>query len=244
MRQRKKTNKLSLSAKVLSLLACLAIMSVGFASWLIINVPDPVETTGSFEVYEVQDRSVEFANESFTNEGKITFGKPMDYTADEDDWLVPSSDVEDVSLSTSYSFTVKTKDENVNINDTLASITFAFDKNAVLDGVSPEYIAAPLFTVTVDGTEVVTKAAYAEGTGYTYSIDMSAIEATSAVIKIDIEFGWGTAFDSINPYTHFNGLGATEDNIAAAKTAIQSLFDSGINSAKYKFTITPVKAAQ
>jgi hypothetical protein len=62
-----KKMKFSLGMKIVSLLSCVALVSMGFASWWILKLPetDPY-TNGSFTAYAVAEKNITIDNFVFT----------------------------------------------------------------------------------------------------------------------------------------------------------------------------------
>ena len=244
MRQRKKASKLSLSVKLISILACVAVMSVGFASWLIVGVPDATTyENGSFEVYNVVDKTVKKSNESFTGTtAAIRFGRPADMTVSDSDWLI-AKDVAVENLTATYTVTYSAA-EGSKINESMSKVTVALASNTTLNSaITNGYLGAPLVLVYLD--DVIKNTDVADQTydnGFSYDVAMPA--ESSVTLKVEFKFSFGEKFDNENPYTYFNGLEANEENAALAQEYLSELFNSGINNAKYTVTITPVKAQQ
>ena len=66
MKQRK--GKFTLGMKIASILSCIALVSVGFASWWIIRLPSPETKGGSFEVYSVDEKKINYTDVKFVTE--------------------------------------------------------------------------------------------------------------------------------------------------------------------------------
>ncbi len=247
---RKRTKKFSLGIKIISLLACVAIMSVGFASWLIIKMPETTTVDGgSFTVYEVEDKTVNFGTISWVNnKSAITFGKPAGYQAKAGDWLVPQG-LEDENLSATFYFDVTVNSGN--LSDVVDKLTIQLGKNDALNtAITSNYVAAPTFKVYLDNTAAATSASglTATATG-TYNQDntsvdvtMSGASASKVRVFVEITFAWGSAFGatSTNPYTYYNAL-THAAQAANAKTALQAIY--GLNGAKYEFTLSATAKA-
>lgn len=253
MRQRKKASKLSLSVKLISILACVAVMSVGFASWLIVGMPETTTLAdGSFEVYNVVDKTVTKSNESFEN-SLIKFGKPTENAST--GWLIADSSTGVANLKATYTVTYSTAaGESVKINEAMSKVTVALESNATLNSaITAGYLGAPKVLVYLDDVLQNTETAdqtytyTGENLGFSYDVDMPA--EASVTLKVEFVFSFGEKFGNTNPYTYFNGLEAGEKPLGSDKTNAQlaqeylsGLFTSGINNATYTVTITPVKA--
>ena len=131
---KKRTKKLTLGMKVASILACLALVSVGFASWWIIQFPE-TETVndGSFEVYAVETKNITFENVQFVDGAQITYG----YTnanptynwlgADKWDANTNPTGVKPEKLSSTLQFKVVVDDADADLDDYLQTIKIDFD---------------------------------------------------------------------------------------------------------------------
>ena len=248
MRQRKKASKLSLSVKLISILACVAVMSVGFASWLIVGVPETTTLAdGSFEVYNVVDKTVTMSNESFTN-SLIKFGKPTENAST--GWLVADGNVAVANLKATYTATYSAAaGDSVKINEAMSKVTVALASNTTLNSaITNGYLGAPLVFVYLD--DVLQNTEVADQTydnGFSYDAVMPA--ESSVTLKVEFVFSFGEKFGNENPYTYFNTLeagakpdGSDKTNAQLAQEYLTGLFTSGINNAHYTVTITPVKA--
>ena len=215
---KKTTKKLSLGMKIASILACLALVSVGFASWWIVQLPDPVEyNEGSFTVYSVDTKNIKIENLEFANtpagesSSTIIFGKTSGVTQK---WLL-AEDIDDQNLTATFSFDVNLydnyKEDEVNdlgtgaINSYVDEITLDFLPTGIDNAISNGYITAPKITYTYGTNNTGTKT-YSSGTT-TLSIDMAGATSNTAHVTVTIEFDWGATFGGQNPYEFYNAEG-------------------------------------
>lgn len=251
---KKTTKKLSLGMKIASVLACLAIVSVGFASWWIVNYPKPVENNdGSFEVYGVETKNIYFDNMSW-GEGKddalIIFGYPTGATTNKG-WFgytksVADNDggVEEEDMSAIFKFTLKADDEGAALNDYMDVVTVTFtpihdDFNALVT--ESKYIAAPVIEYSLNGgTSWQTGATY-NGAATTFDIEADSMTGSFQDIQLRFTFGWGEYFndaetnENLNPYDFFNAQTysvARGEEAASVMNAIKAL-----ETATYKVEI-------
>lgn len=61
-------------------------------------------------------------------------------------------------------------------------------------------------------------------------------EDHSATVYIKISFAWGTAFDGKNPYTYYNGLAASNENVDKAIEVLEELYT--LNGQSFIITIS------
>ena len=261
---KKTTKKLSLGMKIASVLACLAIVSVGFASWWIVQMPDPKEfNTGSFTVYTVDTKNAKIENFSAENT-EIIFGTNGTVT---EKWLV-ARDIAPQNLTATFTFdlvlydnykdgqqndpsTTSTIEEFVGDVDFLFSPQYASKLDAAIGA---KYIKAPVITYYLDNVKGESKS-YTNG-DTTLDIPMTGVDANKVTVKVTLEFAWGEAFDEKNPYEFYNdGREATgdsgvkanpedENNMTWAEhankalTAIKDLAVTGEGTPEYTIKIT------
>ncbi|HCX08158.1 MAG TPA: hypothetical protein DHG20_03440 [Acholeplasmatales bacterium] len=204
----------------LSILACLALIGVGFASW-IISADTSTTAQGSFIVDTVTDNRLEATgrwititkdsgeNEVVTsddNSAKVSFGAPatMDKT---DAWLTNDKKGTTEKLTVVYELTVKTKGEEFVSNlsgDEITGIVSCSD--ATYD---PKYVALPTLTVTNKG---------------------------NGIYYLQLDFDWGTDFGGKNPYVYYN---EKEYSDALAQEAFNKLTAiKALNNITFEFKIT------
>lgn len=172
----------------LSILACLALIGVGFASW-IISADTSTTAQGSFIVDTVTDNRLEATgrwititkdsgeNEVVTsddNSAKVSFGAPatMDKT---DAWLTNDKKGTTEKLTVVYELTVKTKGKEFVSNlsgDEITGTVSCSDETY-----NPKYVALPRLTVTNKG---------------------------NGIYYLQLDFDWGTDFGGKNPYVYYN----------------------------------------
>ena len=203
----------------LSILACLALIGVGFASW-IISADTSTTAQGSFIVDTVTDKSYNVEGLWLGNQSKITFGAPDTMNNTEKTWLTNDSTDKKENLTVTYQLTVTyggTTPATGIANKITAVVTAPKNENytAAVDG---KLIIAPT-NATVEET--------GEGTG---------------VYNITVTYQWGEHFGKVNPYTYYNLKNATDKlngsettYMQDAKTSLETL--SKIE-ASVKFTLS------
>lgn len=205
----RKTKKFSLGVKIASILSCLALTAVGFASWLILKPAETVDRSGSFEVYTVEENNLSITVTPEDNT-TITWGKD-DRTAQSSDWLIAQSDVKAQNLTATFNVTVAS--DKMNLDEVISGTTVQFDMTNALSAyqaaVDNGIIAMP--TITVNGQNATLKDGIA-----TASVAPTAGVKTMSFTVV-VTFAWGA---NGNPYTYYNGLGYSADNAEAARTAL------------------------
>lgn len=212
----------------LSILACLALIGVGFASW-IISANTSTNAKGNIIVDTVTDKSYVISAASWKGgNSKISFGAPKEMTVT-GAWLTNDSTDKTENLTVTYQLTVTYADTKpatglVNSNKIVATFGAPNDTNykkAISDGL----IIAPENTIIT--------------------------ETSAGVYEITVTYKWGKHFansadatEGVNPYTYYNGNGRqATDKIGEtsttymqdAKTSLKTLEDIGAN---VEFTLT------
>ena len=208
----------------LSILACLALIGVGFASW-IISADTSATAQGSFIVDTVDDKSYKVEGVWLGNQSKITFGAPTTMNNTEKTWLTNDSTDKKENLTVTYQLTVT-------YGDTTPATGIANKITAVVTAPKNEN-----YTAAVNGKLIIApKNATVEETG----------EGTG-VYNITVTYQWGEHFGKVNPYTYYNEKTATDtltDSTTTymqdAKTSLDTL--SKIEeTVKFTLNITVVK---
>lgn len=207
----------------LSILACLALIGVGFASWIIsANAVDKAE--GNIIVDTVADKTYVVSGSWLDGKSSITFGAPATMNA-KDPWLTNDSKGKTENLTVTYQLTVTYADTTpaTGIKDKITALVAAPESAKYTAAVNGKLIIAPT-NATVEET--------GEGTG---------------VYNITVTYQWGEHFGKVNPYTYYNEKTATDtltDSTTTymqdAKTSLDTL--SKIEeTVKFTLNITVVK---
>ena len=211
----------------ISVFALLAIISVGFASWVISrpNQADPVQ--GSIVVEDVEDKSLGITYEWVTDSTGATklnsnpvivFGKPETPDNETVKWLNNTNIAQEnlnayLKISVSNAANLDVQNIHVNFEAVVppenASFTSGKDKSYVLPG--------ELYELTKDE--------FGANTSYV----------------VTLHFNWGSDFGGHNPIgASSKWLGEyTEAKAAEASTALHALY-TALNGVTYKVTITAV----
>lgn len=207
----------------LSILACLALIGVGFASW-IISANTSTKAEGSFIVDTVADKTYVVSGEWLENKSSIIFGAPATMNA-EKPWLTNNSEGKTENLTVTYQLTVTYGDgtKATGIANKITALVTAPENANYTAAVNGKLIIAPT-NATVEET--------GEGTG---------------VYNITVTYQWGEHFGKANPYTYYNAKTATDtltDSTTTymqdAKTSLDTL--SKIEeTVKFTLNITVVK---
>lgn len=219
----------------LSILACLALIGVGFASW-IISADAIKEAEGNIIVDTVADKTYVVSGSWLDDKSSITFGAPATMNAHDpwltDPWLTNDSEGKTENLTVTYQLTVKYGDNTpaTGIKDKITALVVAPENASYTAAVNGGLIIAPK-NATVEET--------AEGSG---------------IYNITVTYKWGKHFadsadatEGVNPYTYYNTKTATDKlsgtettYMQDAKTSLETL--SKIEaSVKFTLNITVVK---
>lgn len=214
----------------LSILACLALIGVGFASW-IISADAIKEAEGNIIVDTVADKTYVVSGSWLDDKSSITFGAPATMNA-HNPWLTNDSEGKTENLTVTYQLTVKYGDNTpaTGIKDKITAIVVAPENASYTAAVNGGLIIAHK-NATVEET--------AEGSG---------------IYNITVTYKWGKHFadsadatEGVNPYTYYNTKTATDKlsgtettYMQDAKTSLETL--SKIEaSVKFTLNITVVK---
>lgn len=213
---------------ILSVCMVVALVSVGFAAWLITGN----ETTGASGDFETHDVTNEFFTAKVeSTDATINFGKKDSDPTVQNPWFTFDSSVGEEDLEASFTVTVTSEAtgavENVlnknNITFTLTTKNNIYDTLAA-DG--KKYVAYPTMTTTKGTVTVAGTALNGEGKGLSITLTKDHFtvdtEKTNATVTVTVKFAWGDYFKKegtvVNPYVYFNGLagGNTQTNRQAA----------------------------
>lgn len=177
----------------LSILACLALIGVGFASW-IISADTSTTEQGSFIVDTFADKTYVVSGEWLENKSSIIFGAPATMNA-ENPWLTNNSKGKTENLTVIYQLTVTYGDETqaTGIANKITALVTAPKNANYTAAVNGKLIIAPTNATVVEAPE---------GNGK---------------YKITVTYQWGEHFGNVNPYTYYNAKTAT-DKLSGTET--------------------------
>lgn len=209
----------------LSILACLALIGVGFASW-IISANTSTNAEGSFIVDTVSDKSYTVTGDWKDKKSEIIFSAPTGDTTN--GWLTNDSAKKE-NLTVTYQITVKYGDgtKATGIANKIKALVTAPENANYTAAVNGKLIIAPT-NATVEET--------GKGTG---------------VYNITVTYQWGEHFANAeginqNPYVYYNAKQPSDVLIEGttyledAKSSLKTLaaIESGV---KFTLTINIVK---
>ena len=250
-----KTKRFNLGIKIASILSAVAILSVGFANWLIVNIQpeQTVDQAGSFTVYSVENKEVTYST-SWSN-ANIIFGAPSDtekamITEGITIWFKPDSSMSSANLVATLELTITNVSELSSFD-----VTFAVDENdkSAFEGAIDGSIGTPTVKWYLGSGDSKTEkgtANYSTTNGnaiISMPVNASNIVGSgsnnSCTVTVEFIFSWGTDFGGVNPYVHFNNtMTYSAENAATASAAMGELL--ALNAMNYKVTLTPNALAQ
>lgn len=224
---------------VLSALAVVLLVGVGFASW-VVSQGAGSEQTGNILVETVKDERLHV---TVTPDGKkFQFGS-LSSSHEASDWLYEDDAENQIVQNLTVSFeVVVTRDQAFGVEagqptDLSISLDFSdklivivdgnpVDSDPDTEGVQPQEIAYPTGLIQKVGA---TYAAAVAGEG---KWDLSNENKTATTV-VTLELKWGTLFGEVNPYTFFN---AHEVNEKLTTTEVNALTAAGLQWDSAAFT--------
>lgn len=224
----KKTNKRKSIFLLSAILGSVALVSAGFAAWVITG-DDAVETeAGTIVVEDVSNKSIEISY-NWTTSNEIVFGTTTKDDTATNSWLKNES-TKTQNLEATLSITVSNYDmldsfaigfkavaaENSGITDEEATTKWS-------NAVTAEYVVAPEIPQT-----------------FAWNVNE---ETNTATYSLNLVFKWGAHFGGINPINYYNAhkktdvIPETETTYAAdAETSLSTLYDY-LENVSYKITL-------
>lgn len=197
----------------LCLLACFAVIGVGFAAWIITS--DAEETvTGNIKVETVEDHRLKIEIISTEADNVIRFGKPVGYA--ENSWIL-NNEAETENLTATIKFTIKKGNATVtSLEDAKIAVTAEFST-----------------TITADMNKGVgNKTLVTIPTEFTVEKDSTDSEGKTFMIKV--VFNYGDEFGTINPYEFYKDKDVTAEGDNAVNN-LGKLYE--LNGAGYTLII-------
>lgn len=206
---------------VLCLLAALALVSVGFASW-VISAGDSKKADGNITVDTVEDKRLKI-DVAWVDGSTIKYGAPtnkeLEGTTITNPWLTNDSDDKSV-LTVSLKVTLSYK-----------NATTAYANGGA--------------TVSATIKEADDSSAYktAKEAGYVGDMPTAVCdEQEDGTWLVKFTFTWGSKFGNKNPYIYYNdGTKTAASDGDAALAALQEVYK--VNNAKFKVTVTATPKA-
>ena len=244
MKQRKV--KFSLGMKIASILACLALVSVGFASWWIVQFPEEKTIEdGQFVVYAVEEKNITFEDVHFVDNAEIVYGYTTPTTAPAYKWLGADkydansnpNGVKPEKLSATLQFKVVIDDEEANLDDYLTQINVDFDAGTAYEAAmvaNNEYggvvaVGAPIVSYRYTKAAAFNNEEFASAGTYTAADNLSFNFAppTDAgdelLVEVKFTFSWGRTTNGQNPYEFFNQNQYTTDSALLANNFLNAV---------------------
>lgn len=213
----------------ISVFALLAIISVGFASWVITKDVTPANKSGTFTVETVEEYGVKidavWVNEAgveLETDPAIVFGNK---TADKGQWLY-SPTIGLQNLSAYLKITVSVTNASA-LDGKKVETRFSVNEENLskYSDALEHYITGPSNNSTYATGEFL-------GTAFS--------ESTLTITKtVEFKFDWGAAFGNVHPIEKWTSY--TTENATAAKTALDALYND-LNGIRYNVKVSVVDA--
>lgn len=216
---------------ILSVCMVVALVSVGFAAWLITG-NDTTGATGNFVTHDVTNEY--FTASASTTDGKIEFGKGSATTTNATPWFNFDGDSQEKLTAT---FTVKVTPD---VAENLSTILTKYNIMVMLKAQNDEYDAAVL-TGIVAYPEIACGETKATATNLSTGVSIKLTETDfneSGEATVTVTFNWGT---NGNPYTYYNNTHTTAQEAGqqirkAATDALKTLHK--LNNDLYDITLS------
>lgn len=233
MNKFKKKTRSKMIAASIAILSSAAVVSTGFAAWVISGGDKNSNVSGTITADAVTDEIHKITITDETNK-EVYFGAPKGEQSN-DAWL--KNDGGEEKLKPSITFTVAgLQNKIMKPSELFTSITLtektdtldankyskAFNLGVVAD--LPKFAVGSAFDTTVEDVSKI----------YLSSESFSDTDKTQT-FKVTMVFGWGSKFGSENPYKHYAGQAYTKDLASSAKTLLEA-----VQAIKTSFTLTIV----
>ena len=239
MNKFKKKTRSKVIAASIAILSSAAVVSTGFAAWVISGGDEVVKTDGTISADEISNQVHTISDLTFVGgKNTIYFGAPSSPTSTASSWLSNNSDKKE-ELTVNLSFTVSVHES------TLPSPKALFEKIEVSEETQSDpklnystYAASDKGYVA-DFPKIILGDTYSPkvetATGI-YLVKDGELDTTKKIQKFNLTviFGWGTAFGNENPYYYYNGKVRDSANESDAMSKITDLHNM---DAKLKITI-------
>lgn len=207
-----------------SILGSIAIVSTGFASW-VISAPTSAEASGNVAVEAVADNRLVALVETVEGYNTVKFGYKADSSV-KNPWLTNTENETTEQLVFKTKITVTRKGDSSKVS-TLTRSSFT----ATLDFNDP----GSKYATCVTSNYIVTPAASS------FALDSS--DNANGVYVLSWTWNWGSAFkvnpedlNGSNPYTYFNKQEYTEELGNKAYNALKAISEI-TTTATFKFTV-------
>lgn len=240
---------------ILSVCMVVALVSVGFAAWLITGA-ETGTAEGQFEATEVTNNFFEVTAALKTEGDKVTFGRPAGDTAPEGWFKYATTDpVED--LKATFTITINPASGSLADVAALTALLTANGKSKITititekekDGNANKFETAKDAHCVVlpklkigDGTATAGTGNSLTTGGVKFEIAATdfAVADNKATVDVTLVYNWGNFVDETdtnnkNPYTYFNTLQNTKLNAAAAQAAMEKVY--ALNGVSYNFVL-------
>lgn len=223
-----------------AILGSVAVVSTGFAAW-VISSPTTTTETGNIQVETVTDNRTSFEVAFADGNKSVKFAAPE--TMDNDRaWLTNDSTKDKEDLTASFDVTVKKANAAASgkVKVTLEIGTISAGDNPAFTNELPNILEGNKNALGDDGKENASLTYFTLPEGFkkdaTGAYTMEVTLDSNGKATIPAVFDWGTAFGGDNPYEYYNKKTYSDDLGNAALTNLGAL-NKLIGGKTFKFTI-------
>lgn len=240
MNKFKKKTRSKMIAASIAILSSAAVVSTGFAAWVISGGEEVVKTDGTITADEISNEVHTISDLKFVGDNTIYFGAPSEPKNTASSWLINNSDKKE-KLTVNLTFTVSVHEstllspkdlfEKIEVSE-VAKDDSKLNYSTYAEAKGGKGYVADFPTISLGNS-------YLETVGTTkgiYLVKDGALDVTSSTQKFNLTviFGWGTTFGSDNPYYFYNGKVRDSANESDAMSKINDLHQM---NAQLKITI-------
>ena len=221
-----------------AILGSVAIVSTGFAAWVITSPSTSSTANGNIQVETVTDERVNLVTTFKQDDnGKVSYGAPASQTDYTNKWLENSEGVAE-DLDGTFKVTA-TQTGGAKAEGTI-SVSIKLQKNTTPTA-EATWVDVENFETLNKDTKTTADVVSAEQTLITLPTFTNSYTLVNGEVEIDAMFGWGTAFGSINAYDYYNRMEIEEANFD--KVANSALYNLGkletlLKNTRFVITVT------
>lgn len=219
----------------ISIFALIAIVSVGFASWVITRQDQTKNAEGNITVETIDSGSL-ILLDSVKVSNNIVFGSPTN-SNEAGKWLTSNADVHEQLFATITIITSAKPDDNEKFKVSANATTNADNYNAA---VTANYIQS-IKIISAESNDY-SAAAITEISGSSFKEIVDGDNKGKYEANFKVAFAWGSKFDEKNPYTYYNSK-TYSDYASDASTTLQDLY-SKLDGVKYTVTVNLPASSQ
>lgn len=229
-----------------AILGSVAIVSTGFAAWVITSPSTSTTAQGNIKVENVEDERVTLtATFEQSDSGNVSFGAPASQTAYANKWLENREGTAE-DLNANFTLTAKKKDGS-NAEGTI-TVAVKIQRNTTPDAEATwTDISTDSFNTANKDTKTTANVATDTKTLITLPVFEDSYTLNNGKVDVTATFDWGTAFGGDNPYDYYNAMTIAEedfDNVANSALYNLGKLDELLENTRFVFTVKYTAAAE